>query len=135
MNWKLILTLSIFGLGMAIATVSIIPSNIEPAFWLVIFLVSAWAIGKNAPGKYFLHGFLTSLVNCVWITSIHIIMSDTYIANHPMEMEQGRKMFGDMPQKEAMAIMGPIIGIVSGIVLGLFSWAASLIFKKKPAQA
>jgi hypothetical protein len=36
MDWKLIFGLSLFGLAMAIATVFIVPSNIEPAFWLVI---------------------------------------------------------------------------------------------------
>ena len=35
-DWKLIFRLSLFGLAMAIATVFAIPSNIEPAFWLVI---------------------------------------------------------------------------------------------------
>ena len=35
-DWKLISRLSLFGLAMAIATVFAIPSNIEPAFWLVI---------------------------------------------------------------------------------------------------
>ena len=62
-------------------------------------------------------------------------MSDTYIANHAMEAEQTKKMFGDISLKESMAIMGPMIGIASGLVLGLFSWIASMIFKKKPATA
>jgi hypothetical protein len=30
MNWKLIIQLSMFGLAMGIATVFVIPSNIEP---------------------------------------------------------------------------------------------------------
>jgi len=135
MNWRLIIMLSLFGLAMAVGTVYFIPSNVEPFCWLAIFFICAYIIAKNAPGKYFLHGFLTSLINCVWITSIHIIMSDTYIANHAMEAEQTKKMFGDMPLKESMAIMGPIVGIASGLVLGLFSWIASMLFKKKTVQA
>lgn len=39
MDWKLIFQLSLFGLAMAVATVYVIPSNIEPVFWLVIFLI------------------------------------------------------------------------------------------------
>jgi hypothetical protein len=34
MNWKLILQLSMLGLVMSLATVFLIPSSIEPAFWL-----------------------------------------------------------------------------------------------------
>ncbi len=39
MNGKLILQLSMFGLAMGLATVFFIPSSIEPAFWLAIFVV------------------------------------------------------------------------------------------------
>lgn len=48
MDWKLVLSLSLFGLAMGLATVFFIPSNIEPAFWLVIFLVCAYIIASNA---------------------------------------------------------------------------------------
>ncbi len=47
MNWNLIFKLSLFGLAMGIATVYWIPSNIEPYFWLVIFIICAYAIAKN----------------------------------------------------------------------------------------
>ncbi|HSY76096.1 MAG TPA: hypothetical protein VK890_04525, partial [Bacteroidia bacterium] len=67
MNLKLILALSLFGLFMALATVYFIPSNVENFLWPVIFIICAYLVAKNAPGKYFLHGFLTSLVNCIWI--------------------------------------------------------------------
>ena len=132
MNWKLIFGLSMFGLAMAIATVYWIPSNIEPYIWLPIFLVCAYLIAKNAPGKYFLHGFLTSLVNCVWITGVHIKLSTPYMAHHPQEAEQYAKMYTQyhLSVHRAMLVFGPVIGIISGVVLGLFAFAASRLFKK-----
>src|SRR2546430_17102735 len=69
LDWRLILELSLFGLAMAVATVFVIPSSVEPIFWLAIFVVCAYLIAKRAPGKFFLHGFLVSLVNCFWITT------------------------------------------------------------------
>ncbi len=132
MNWKLIFGLSLFGLFMAIATVYFIPFKIEPIFWLVIFLICAYLVAKNAPGKYFLHGLFISLVNCVWITAAHIILFTTYAATHVQEMEQSKNfpVFAGHPRK-VMLIMGPMIGIASGIVLGLFCFIASKIVKKK----
>ncbi|MFT3753987.1 MAG: hypothetical protein QM800_14275 [Paludibacter sp.] len=131
MNYKLIFQLSLFGLTMAIATVFWIPSNIEPAFWLVIFLICAYIIAKKTSSKYFLTGFLVSIVNCVWITSAHIIFFQTYLANHPQEAE----MMSQMPVPDSprlmMLLTGPIVGIVSGIILGLFAFIASKIFSKK----
>jgi hypothetical protein len=131
MNLKLIITLSLFGLAMAIATVFVIPSNIEPAFWLPIFLICAYFIAKRAPGKYFLHGFLTSLANCVWITGAHILLFTHYAANHAQEMEMSNKMpiLHGHP-RQLMLIMGPMIGIISGLVLGLFAFVASKIVKR-----
>jgi hypothetical protein len=131
MNKKLIFQLSLFGLAMAIATVFWIPSNIEPIFWFVIFISCAYLIAKNCSGSYFLHGFLVSLLNCVWITSAHIILFDAYIANHSQEAEMMKQMPMPDSPKLMMLMMGSIIGITSGLVLGLFAFIASKIMKKK----
>jgi hypothetical protein len=130
MNKKLIIQLSLFGLAMAIATVFWIPSKIEPVCWLVIFVFCAYLIAKRCSEKYFWNGFLVSIVNCIWITSAHIIFFSSYISNHPQEAE----MMGKMPvgsPRLMMLMTGPIIGIISGLVLGLLAFIASKIIKKK----
>jgi len=130
MNGKLIFQLSLFGLAMAIATVYFIPSNIEPAFWLVIFILCAYLIAKNCTEKYFLNGLCVSLLNCVWVTGAHIILYDTYIANHPKEAAMMTQMPIAVSPQVMMLIMGPVVGLVSGTVLGLFALVASKIVKK-----
>jgi len=130
MNWKLIFRLSLFGLAMAIATVYVIPSNIEPIFWLVIFIICAWIIAKKCSEKYFLHGLMVSLVNSVWITAAHIILFSTYITNHPQEATMMEKMPMPASPRMTMALIGPVVGLVSGIILGLFSLIASKIVHK-----
>lgn len=52
MNWKLIFQLSLFGLAMAFATVTWIPSNIEPIFWLAIFIICAYLIATKCSAKH-----------------------------------------------------------------------------------
>lgn len=137
MNWKLIVLLSLFGLAMGFATVSLIPSTIEPFCWLVIFIICSYLIAKYAPGKYFLHGFCVSLVNAVWITAVHAAMFYTYIVSHPefMQMMAGwPAIFVEHPRRMMLPI-GIGIGIISGIVLGLFAWIASKIVKKTEPAA
>ena len=85
MNWKLILQLSLFGLVMGVATVFVISSSVEPFCWLVVFLVSAYAIARGAPGRPFLHGVCVGLANCVWVTGTHIVLADQYLARHARE--------------------------------------------------
>jgi hypothetical protein len=130
LNWKLILGLSVFGLVMAVLTVYVIPFNHEFFYWIPAFLLYGFLIAKLAPGKYFLHGFLTSLVNCFWITSIHVIMAKEYIERHPDEM----KMMADWPMHDHprrwMLIMGPAIGIACGLIVGGLSWLFAKAMKK-----
>ena len=133
MNWNLIFKLSLFGLAMAFATVYFIPSDIEPFCWLFIFIICAYLIAKNCSSKYFLHGLLVSIVNAVWITSVHILLFDKYIINHPREAEMMTKMFMPDSPRLMMLFIGPAVGVISGVVLGLFAFIASKIIKKKQA--
>lgn len=130
MNWKLIFQLSLFGLAMAIATVFWIPTKIEPVFWLVIFIICAYIIAKQCNGKYFLHGFCTSLVNSVWITAAHVIFFSTYIARHTEEASMSANFPLANHPRLLMAILGPLFGLAFGLILGLFAFIASKMVKK-----
>jgi hypothetical protein len=134
MNWKIVFQLSIFGLIMAFATISLIPEKIEFVFWLFVFIFSAYVIAKVCRGKYFLHGFMVSIINCIWITGAHIIFYSTYIANHPgmAKMSHDHPFLPTHP-RVAMLITGPFVGIICGIIIGLFAVIASKIVAPKPA--
>jgi hypothetical protein len=129
-DWKLIGLLSLFGLAMAFGTVWVVPSQVEPLCWLAIFSVCAVIIAKKAPGRFFLHGLFTSLVNCVWITSAHIAFAATYLANHPQEAEMTKNMPMPDSPRVMMAVMGPLVGLVSGLVLGGMSALAAKLLRK-----
>lgn len=131
MNWKLTIQLSFFGLLMAVATVSLIPSTIEPLFWLATFVASAYFIATNCTEKYFQHGFMVSMFNCVWITAAHVLFFSTYIANHPEEAAMSAGMPMANHPRMMMLIMGPLFGAAFGLILGLFAFGASKVFKKK----
>ncbi len=68
-------------------------------------------------------------MNAVWIIAIHILLFDKYIASHEKEAVMMATM--PLPPKLMMLTTGPIIGLVSGLVLGLFAFIASKIVKKK----
>jgi hypothetical protein len=135
MNWKLILQLSLFGLAMGIATVFAIPSMIEPAFWLVIFLICAYWIAKNSPGLHFLHGLLLGLVNSVWITGAHVLLFDAYAARHAQEITMMQKAPLAVSPKMLMVIFGPAFGLIFGVILGIFAFVAGKLIKNPSAPA
>jgi hypothetical protein len=133
MNWKLVFQLSLFGLAMGIATVFVIPSNIEPLFWLPILLVCAYLIATRAPANHFLHGLCVGLANSVWITGAHMLLFDQYVANHPQEAAMMASMPAPLQSapRLLMAIVGPMIGLVTGAALGILAIIASKLFARR----
>ena len=132
MNWKLILQLSMFGLAMSIATVYVIPSNIEPFVWLAIFIFCAWIMARRLPSRHFVHGVMIGIVNSLWITTAHIILFDDYMSTHAAEAQSMQQL--PLTPRIMMAITGPIIGVISGVVLGLFAFVASKILNQPAPQ-
>ncbi|HZR27473.1 MAG TPA: hypothetical protein VFA71_01730 [Terriglobales bacterium] len=129
MDWKLIFGLSLYGLAMALATVFVIPSNIEPIFWLAIFVLCALLIARFRSTRHFVHGLLVGIVNSVWVTGAHIIFFNDYIAHHPKEAAMMSSMPLPNSPRLMMALVGPMVGIVSGIVIGLLAYAAGKVVK------
>ena len=125
MHWKLIALLSLFGLAMGLATVFFLPSNVEPACWLAIFLVCAYVIAKQCVNRQFLHGLYLGLANCVWITASHIVFFDQYIAGHAREAEMIKSMPMPDSPRLMMALVGPVIGAISGALIGLLAAGAA----------
>jgi hypothetical protein len=83
----------------------------------------------------FLHGLLLGLANSVWITAAHVLLYDAYIARHAQEaaMMQGPNM--PAPPRVMMALVGPIIGLISGVVIGIFALIAGKLIKVPSAPA
>ena len=129
MNWPLVLKLSLFGLAIAIATVFVIPSSLDPIFWLVIFIICAVVIARQATGgRNFLHGLMVGIVNSVWVTGAHVLFFDTYVANHRAEAQAMSGM--PLAPRVMMAVVGPVIGVVSGILIGILAAIAAKVLRK-----
>ena len=132
MNWKLIVQLSFLGLAMGVATVFVIPSATEPLFWLAVFGISAYLIARRTAGRRFLHGVMVGVANSVWVTASHVLLFTQYIANHPQEAA----MMSSMPMPDSprlmMMLVGPVIGVVSGAVIGLLAVIAARLAGRRP---
>ena len=135
MNWKLIFSLSLFGLVMAFGTVYVIASNVEPIFWLAIFLVCALVIAKRAPVSCFLHGLMVGIVNSVWVTGAHVLLFARYIAGHHREAAMMTSMPLPTHPRVMMLIVGPVIGVVSGAIMGVLALGLSKLVTRRPATA
>ena len=130
MNWNLIVRLSFFGFVMGGLTVSLVPSFIEPIFWVAIYVFCAYVIARRCSEKFFLNGFMVSMLNSAWITGFHVIFYNTYFNAHPeMDLLYASLPWSDYPRL-GMIIFAPVFGLLFGTVLGLFSLIASKLIKK-----
>ena len=133
MKWSLIFILSLLGYLMAIATVFLIPTSIEPFFWIPIFLFYAYIIAKRAEGDYFLHGLFLGIANSLWISVTHVILFVKYIYNNGRVSETLAKLPKLGPPRLMLLIYGPMIGVIAGIILGLLCLGASKIVESEMA--
>ena len=129
MNWKLIVSLSGFGLAMGIASVLGFTRGVEGVLWLIIGLVCAVWIARTTLAKQFLHGFMVGLIGGAIAPLIQVIFFSAYLSNNPETTEQFAQVPVGLSVRSFILVMTPIIGILSGVVLGLLAWAVSKIIK------
>ena len=133
MNWKLLFTLSLFGVAMGIASLFGLTGKLEPVLWLFIFILYAVGIAKRVQSKHFLHGLLVSVFNGLWIGVIHSAFSSTYFENNPDMLEGFQKLPQFVGPQVMMLVMGPLIGAATGVIAGLFTLIAAKMMVKKSA--
>jgi cobalamin synthase len=114
---------------MGFGTTYFIPFVIEPFLWIAMLPFCAFIIARFCERKYFLNGLMVGILINIWNAVIHFIFFDAYLTRHPawahMEHVTAEQIrWGDM-------IFSPVIGIFAGLLIGLFSWAAAMVFKKK----
>ena len=135
MNWRLIFQLSLFGLAMGLATVFFLPSNIEPFVWFAVWVVSAYLIATRAMGRHFLHGLMVGIGNSLWITAVHVALFRAYADRHAEEIAMSANMGLPTHPRLMMALTGPAIGVISGIIIGLLSLLAGKLVKGRTTSA
>ncbi len=139
MRWGLVLSLSMFGLAMALGTIVVIPPRVAEPLWVVIFLVTSFIVAKRADRLFFLHGFLVGLSNWAWVTAAHVAFHSAYVAHHAADIAARQAMAPPAlpaPLAGAFAFMQaydvPIPG-ASGLIYGALSWLGSKVLRRGAA--
>jgi hypothetical protein len=94
--------------------------------------VYAFLIAQRCTDKRFVHGLRLGIANSVWITAAHIIFFDTYVANHAKEAAMMQSMPLPDSLRLMMALTAPVVGVISGTIIGLSAFAAGKLLKPRP---
>jgi hypothetical protein len=130
MNWRLILYLSLFGFVMAFATLLGLIQKSELPIWLFIYFCYSVIILRHTNGKYFLHSFITCILNGVYVAVIHAALFSTYLANNPEIQINYSEIPKFLSPQIIILIFGPVIGACMGIIAGLIASIYALIVEK-----
>jgi len=125
MNWLLIILLSIFGAVMGFLSIKGYTGKLEPFLWLLFGIISALFLSKNVENKVFMHALLIGLFWGILNAIIQSIFFDQYLASNP-SLQERFKNTGSIKPQYFVLIMGPLIGLITGAVLG----GLSLLLRK-----
>jgi hypothetical protein len=127
MNWQLILSLSLLGVVVGLVSVFGFLGGQIWMLWLCVAAFCAWQFARHTRRYLFLHGFYLGIFVGVCASWVQAIFLPTYISNNPGMAETFNNLPRDMHPSFVVLIMGPFIGAVAGIVIGLFALIAGKI--------
>ena len=130
MHWKLVLLLSLFGVAMGFLSVTGLTGAAEPFLWPIIGIVCALIIAMKAD-RPFVNGFATGLICGAVAPLIQTLLFTTYVANNPWMTEEIKQLPAGVSPRLVFAIQVPLIGLVSGLVLGLLSWLGRKVLSRR----
>jgi hypothetical protein len=124
MNWKLIFSLSLFGVIMGgLSLFGYTQHGVEPVLWLLFGLFIAYIIAKYAPKRVFMHGLWVGVMEGILKSIVTFAGWDLYTQHNDMESFNQPSLLTD---NFMMLIIGIVIGSIYGIILGLIS----IVFRK-----
>jgi hypothetical protein len=134
MSWRLIFLLSLLSIPMGFASLLGLTGSYEWLMWLAVGIFSAWRFATKTKVDLFLHGFYLGILDGIFNSVIQSIFFRTYLANNPRMVDAFSSLPQDLSPKLVLLIMGPIIGVVSGVAFGIITVVAGSLVRR-PATA
>lgn len=129
MRWGWIWALAPLGLAEGVATVLgwLIPAA-EFLVWMLIAVIMAYVLARQAPGRFVLHGFFAGLIGAVLAQTMHALFYEAYVANNPGVAEK----LATQPLPPRMFILGTglFIGALYGGFVGALTGLAARVVGK-----
>jgi hypothetical protein len=136
MNIRLVLTLSLLGLVVAIGSlVGLIPYGWEKGAWAALVLVFAGVLANRAPGRFFLHGLVTGFIAGVLSPLCQALFIHQYMEHNAKAADAFKALPPSIPPAVFVVMAAPIFAVVIGGVTGLVTWIWARFARPMPAAA
>ena len=130
MNFKLWL-LTLFGVVMGFATVFGLTKNNEFYYWMIIGVISAFAISKITTEKIFVKSTVVGLFMGIFTGIIQYVFFNTYLENNPESIDGFKQIPLTLAPQYVLLFSAPFTGIIFGLFIGLIAYVFIKISGKK----
>jgi len=110
MNWKLIVSLSLFGVAMGLTSLFGYTQGIELFLWIIIAGICGMLLAKKVQGKLFFHGLFVGILDGALSGIVQTLFFSTYIANNAEAIARFQ---------DGTFSLSPLFTLMTGLVVGL----------------
>ena len=132
MNWVLVSLLSIPGLMMGLLSTRGHTRGIEPYLWVVLAVFATLVITRTAEQRFFLHGLSVGIAWGVLNGLVASALFSIYLQHNPETMQRIAAGSTALSPRLMFVLSAPMIGLVTGLVLGGLCWAAGHVIRPAP---
>lgn len=132
MNWVLVALLSIPGVMMGLLSVRGHTRGIEPYLWIVLMVFATLVIARTAGAKYFLHGVSVGVAWGLLNGLTAAALFATYAQHNPELIAKFSAEDSNYSPRVMFLLVAPMIGLATGVVLGLLCLGASYVIPAAP---
>jgi hypothetical protein len=133
MNWTLVSLLALPGLMMGLLSVKGHTRGIEPYLWILLSIFAALVIARTAGVRMFLHGLSVGIAWGVINGLVAASLFSTYVRHNPEVVSKMSGGTAPVSPRVMFAAGAPVIGLVTGLVLGALCWGAGRVVKPAPS--
>jgi hypothetical protein len=128
MNWKLILVLALTGPILGLTGVyGLNGFGSEPYIVFTLFVIFAILFSIYAPGKYFLHGFITAFLFGASMSFLRLQMLERYISVHPDAADAVEGFLHKVSFIRSPMLVLLCLVIISSVIAGLLAMIAGFL--------
>jgi hypothetical protein len=122
MNWKLIVSLSLFGPVVGALTVlGVFPKGVDRFVWSVVVVVCAVTAAKKEPKRALPHGAVIGFINGAASTLVQAFFVEALAANNPWMVEAMADQPAGFDFEFFVFMLVPFIGVAGGAMTGLLA--------------